>query len=903
MSSSGQNFEIFISYSRADNKPQKPGDPFGWVTALRDEILADHRRFSTEPLRIFFDTSEIRDMDDWRHRVLGALRHSRILLVCLSPNYFQSKPCRWEFDEYVGRQVHQLMGQDSFAQVYFTEVPGVSEQDMAEGWYQLLRRTNYTDLRPWYPLGVEALREEAVQQKLKELGNSLWERIKRAREATSVPGNLRRVNPHFVGRRSELRMLHESAGCGAIGVVTVVHGLGGQGKTELATAYAHGWADSYPGGLWTIGAEQKTEMLPLLGDLCADLGIPLSAGTEETADQRGRRALAELKRRVDEIRSRDAGKAVACLLFLDNVSEPALLAEPQLAQLPREDWLHVIATSRLGQDTMAASKRRSLAFVTVDALAEDDAVQLMEEHQPDARWPADSAKVDAAAALEIVRESGGFALAVESIAIYLGLHPEIRPSDYLARLRAEGLPSVDELMDADVIAQMHHREKQLHVVLEQTLTRLKPSERAVLAYAALLPPEVVPWMWLKLLLGKDDPEALATRPGYPDPWPAVRRRLEGLRLLTSGDHPDIARMHRMDSAHVRKGLGEDGVKAKRSSLDDFLHEFCLWFRDNAEHSPDLPVHFLRPVQDIILHLGQTGTDLRFGEDAGIVGALELQMGRMDRALIFLRLSSKIIEREFNINPNSESAGVDFASSLNNLADYLARRGQPGDTEQALAHYQRSLKVEEAVLTANPKNAEARWNICEGLIKLADFLVSLGRPGDAERALEYYERSLREREAILGMDPQNASAGRNVFLSLEKLADYLARWGQPGDSERAFGFYHRSYTLTNQLLEANPQSALAARDASIAREKLADFLLARGNAGDAEWAAGCYEHNLELRQTLVGANPANTQAIRDISLSLLKLANCLVQRGMPGDADRALEYVQTGFEGERRFVSG
>jgi len=74
-------YELFISYSRKDNVQQKPGDAKGWVTALRDEILADHRRFSTEPLRIFFDTEEILSMDDWRHRILKGLRHSRILLV------------------------------------------------------------------------------------------------------------------------------------------------------------------------------------------------------------------------------------------------------------------------------------------------------------------------------------------------------------------------------------------------------------------------------------------------------------------------------------------------------------------------------------------------------------------------------------------------------------------------------------------------------------------------------------------------------------------------------------------------------------------------------------------------------------------------------------------------------
>jgi hypothetical protein len=58
-------YEIFISYSRADNAvpPGAPPDTNGWVTALRDHILADHRRFSTEPLRIFLDVSEIRDMN------------------------------------------------------------------------------------------------------------------------------------------------------------------------------------------------------------------------------------------------------------------------------------------------------------------------------------------------------------------------------------------------------------------------------------------------------------------------------------------------------------------------------------------------------------------------------------------------------------------------------------------------------------------------------------------------------------------------------------------------------------------------------------------------------------------------------------------------------------------------
>ena len=89
-------FEIFLSYSRRDNAVPNSASPDakGWVTALRDHILEAHRRFSTEPLRFFFDADDIADMDVWRHRILNGLRSSKILLVCLSPNYFRSEYCR-----------------------------------------------------------------------------------------------------------------------------------------------------------------------------------------------------------------------------------------------------------------------------------------------------------------------------------------------------------------------------------------------------------------------------------------------------------------------------------------------------------------------------------------------------------------------------------------------------------------------------------------------------------------------------------------------------------------------------------------------------------------------------------------------------------------------------------------
>ena len=291
--------EIFLSYSRRDNEVPRDAPPgiFGWVTALRDHILADHRQLSTERLRIFFDVHPedgIESMNDWQHAILSGLRSSKILLVCLSPNYFRSEYCRWEWEEYCRRQVHQLMGHESIAPIYFVEVPGSDEQQNAadfdrwvksiQPWKDDVERSQAIDLKPWFPSGSRAFQEAEVQRRMKLLGDSLWERLQRARRAQAVPGNLRWQNPYFVGRREELRKLHEQLGTGTIGVVALVQGLGGQGKTELAVAYAHSYADCYPAGLWSLAAEGHTELLPLIGNLAWERSLGFTPSEAEKND-------------------------------------------------------------------------------------------------------------------------------------------------------------------------------------------------------------------------------------------------------------------------------------------------------------------------------------------------------------------------------------------------------------------------------------------------------------------------------------------------------------------------------------------------------------------------------------------------------------------------------------------
>jgi tetratricopeptide (TPR) repeat protein len=581
----------------------------------------------------------------------------------------------------------------------------------------------------------------------------------------------------------------------------------------------------------------------LLGELCTELQIPLTTGPDESADARGRRVLAELKRRALEAAPRDPDKGAACLVILDNVSEPALVAEPQMAQIPREDWLRVVVTTREGPEKFPASRKKSLTFIAVDALNEEDATRLIEDHQLDGQWPAATATADAAAARQIARELGGFTLAVESVAIYLGLHPDIRPTHYLARLRAEGLTGVDALpADTDVAAQMQHREKQLRLVLDQTLARLTPAERTALDCAALLPPDNIPWLWLRALVAQEHPEfafgvpplggwagepaeaqtpdestspppegGTSNRPGYPAPWPALRRRLEGLRLLTPGDHVGIARLHRMVAAHVRELMNPEGVKARRNALENFLHQFTGYFEQQAQHSVEV-LWLLKPLQETILFLAADGADLRMGENAGVVGTIEMQMGRMDRALMFIELAKEVCESAATENPNSAQAARDVSVSLDRLADFLASRGLPGDAEKALGHYQRCHEVLERLLVANPNSAQAARDVSVSLNKLADFLASRGLQGDAEKALGHYQRSLEVRERLLVANPNSAQAARDVSVSLERLAAFAG--GRAGGENKALEMQTRSLGIALKLREQNPTSLFYQRTAAV-----------------------------------------------------------------------------------------
>ncbi len=285
---------------------------------------------------------------------------------------------------------------------------------------------------------------------------------------------------------------------------------------------------------------------------------------------------------------------------------------------------------------------------------------------------------------------------------------------------------------------------------------------------------------------------------------------------------------------------------------------------------------------------------------GDVLVIRGQPGDRDAALGHYEEALEMNRQLHRANPESGAAARDVSVSLNKLGDFLRARNQPGDAEAALGHYEESLEMRRQLHRANPESGQAARDVSVSLDSLGDFLRARGQPGDAEAALGHYEASLEMRRQLHRANPESGQAARDVSVSLDSLGDFLSDRNQPGNAVAALGHYEESLEIRRQLHRANPESGVAARDVSISLNRLGDFLRARGQPGDDEAALGHYQASLEIRRQLHRANPESGVAARDVSVSLDKLGDFLSARGQPGDAEAALGQYEESLEIRRQL---
>jgi hypothetical protein len=554
------HFDVFLSYSRKDALAG-PNFAQPWPYAIAKYIEGiDH--VSTGRLSVFVDKTEIRYVEDWRHRIQGALRCSRVLLVFLSNNYFESECCMWEYEEFLQRQGSRgLRGPGEYIQAIFLEkVDKKALGNKQRLWFDTVRRSTTVDFSDFFLGGSQQLNQDhRVSYLAATFGNELSKMLDVAPGATAerFSGNLRAANDHFVGRRTQLQRLNEAVAVGRLGVITALHGLGGIGKTELSVFYANQYRANFKAGIWWVNAERSCTLKGAIGLLADD--AKFNKGETPRNDEESKFQFVIERLRQDVLQAQAPRGAAQVLLLLDNVTQPQIISANQRVHTVNCSWLSLLVTTR---STLTNWKfGDSLAVMELNELDEQDAMDLIREWQPTKTF---NCEEDRNQALKLVRMLGSYTLAVEQVAILLGTQPDLRIEALVNLLKKNGLTELDDRASKsiEVTSVQQHREKQISKVLDQTLPDQKELAHALLRYSCLFSADVIPKAWIEDLVHSYEPHLLENET-FASAWAWLsHRRLIG----ESTSH--LMRMHRLIHAHLRHRffIGSEIVEKTKTIL-------------------------------------------------------------------------------------------------------------------------------------------------------------------------------------------------------------------------------------------------------------------------------------------------------------------------------------------------
>ncbi|WP_129678301.1 tetratricopeptide repeat protein [Candidatus Chloroploca sp. Khr17] len=587
-------------------------------------------------------------------------------------------------------------------------------------------------------------------------------------------------NPHFVGRTADMlalaRALKGEGGTAALGSAAATTGLGGIGKTNLATEFAHRYGQFFAGGVFWLSFADPAN-IPLEVAACG-MALDLPSFADLALDDQVQRVLSVWAQPMPR------------LLIFDNCDE----TEPGRAEALIQQWrpttggCRVLITSRRG----VWSTSLGVTTLPLGVLSRTESIALLRKHRPELA-------VDDPALAAIAAELGDLPLALHLAGSYLETYADSPafgdPATFLSELRAARLLDHEALQGIDSTPSPTNHA--LHV-----------ARTFALSYERLLADDPTDAQALRLLArtahlapGNRVPRdlALATLGLAAEDRLGQRHAERGLReLLSLGlierDGSDALRMHRLVGAYVRQ------VSDDRDAQAD-VERVVIREAENLVDAPTLPplTAFLPVLRGV--------TDAALGREDEQAAVL---CGRLVRHLDRLgsyALAQPYATRALDINERVVGGEhPESAISLSNLASLLRATGNYADARPIL---ERALAIFETALgTAHPATAYSLNNLAE-LFRAT---------GDYDAAQSLYTRALAINESVLGPDhPQTAHSLNNLALLLEHQGDYAA----------ARLILERALAITERVLGPDhPDTALSLNNLALLLERQGDYAAAR-----------------------------------------------------------------------------
>lgn len=364
-------------------------------------------------------------------------------------------------------------------------------------------------------------------------------------------------NRYFTGREPELELMHDGLSGQEGPYIQVIVGMGGIGKTELATEYVHRNIDKYE-IIWWIRAEHHDRVRDALVKLAQRLEV-----RQATVDSdRDRTIAAVLDRMQSDVR-------LTWLLVYDNAANPLDLQRYLPAGRPGG---HVIITSRL----LNWPNYITAEAVEIPPFTEEEAVRYLRGRVPglavgsglvDLTPDEDARRV--AEATRLAGELGNLPLAVDHAAAYLA-ETGLSVDEYLTRYAQNAhLLLSEEAGEADLPAPVSG-------TWAMSTALLNPDAEHLFNLCAFFSPEPISGeLFRQGPAGITEPPGLPGLLSAPARLEAAQQQLRRLSLAKVDGARDLIQMHRVVQAVTRGRLRHDRRSmyyAYRAAADALLAE-------------------------------------------------------------------------------------------------------------------------------------------------------------------------------------------------------------------------------------------------------------------------------------------------------------------------------------------
>jgi tetratricopeptide (TPR) repeat protein len=257
------------------------------------------------------------------------------------------------------------------------------------------------------------------------------------------------------------------------------------------------------------------------------------------------------------------------------------------------------------------------------------------------------------------------------------------------------------------------------------------------------------------------------------------------------------------------------------------------------------------------------------------GATPARKVLLERALHYLDTLAKEANRDSSLQRELASA----YERIGQLQGH-AMESNLGDSEGALASYEKAMAIWESVARANPDNTTDQLNVAIGRRMLALMFNSTGRP----RVREELEGALVISGRLLERAPTDSRVLRERSVELEWLSGLQS---DAGDNEAALQSLRSALQITESLSKANPQDPLLRRGIAVDRIKIANALATLGSRND---ALDMNRSGLDIFESLA-RDESDAGSRRRLGVSLWFRGNILM---MNRDFPSALESYRRSF---------